>query len=86
MRTVADLRRVLGVGAPRERDSLYAPVERAPRKFNPLRVPKKLQARDCAFTAPAAALNVRCRLHSTKRRQKREGVPCDAPPGRLGAG
>lgn len=45
MRTVADLRRVLGVGAPRDRDSLYAPVDRAPRKFNPLRVPKKLQVR-----------------------------------------
>lgn len=43
MRTVADLRRSLGVGAPRERDSLYAPIERAPRKFNPLRIPRKLQ-------------------------------------------
>lgn len=43
MRTVADLRRSLGVGAPRERDSLYAPIERAPRKFNPLKIPRKLQ-------------------------------------------
>ena len=45
MRTVADLRRALGVGAPRDRDSLYAPIDRAPRQFNPLRIPKKLQAR-----------------------------------------
>ena len=45
MRTVADLRRALGVGAPRDRDSLYAPIERAPRQFNPLRIPKKLQVR-----------------------------------------
>lgn len=44
MRTVAELRRELGVGAPRERDSLYRPVERGVRVFNPLKVPKKLQA------------------------------------------
>lgn len=42
---MADLRRALGVGAPRDRDSLYAPIDRAPRQFNPLRIPKKLQAR-----------------------------------------
>lgn len=45
MRTVADLRRALGVGAPRDRDSLYVPIERAPKQFNPLRIPKKLQVR-----------------------------------------
>lgn len=45
MRTVADLRRSLGIGAPRNRDSLYAPIERAPRTFNPLRIPKKLQVK-----------------------------------------
>jgi ribosome biogenesis protein BMS1 len=44
MRTVAELRRAAGVGAPRETDSLYKPVERAPRVFNPLKVPAKLQA------------------------------------------
>ena len=43
MRTVADLRRALGVGAPRDRDSLYAPIQRPPRQFNPLRIPRKLQ-------------------------------------------
>ncbi len=44
VRTVADLRRAMGTGAPRHTDSLYRPVERAPRKFNPLKVPKALQA------------------------------------------
>ncbi|PSC76713.1 ribosome biogenesis BMS1-like protein [Micractinium conductrix] len=44
MKTVADLRRALGVGAPRDSDSLYRKIERRPKKFNPLRVPKSLQA------------------------------------------
>ena len=44
MRTVAQLRRELGVGPPRNSDSLYKPIERAPRKFNPLKIPKTLQA------------------------------------------
>lgn len=44
MRNVAQLRRETGVGAPRVGDSLYRPIERAPRKFNPLKVPKALQA------------------------------------------
>lgn len=43
MRTVAQLRRDSGVGAPRNNDSLYRPVERAPRKFNPLKIPLALQ-------------------------------------------
>ncbi len=45
MRTVAQLRREKGVGAPVNRDSLYKPVERAERRFNPLKVPKGLQSR-----------------------------------------
>ncbi|EFN57678.1 hypothetical protein CHLNCDRAFT_142849 [Chlorella variabilis] len=44
MKNVADLRRALGIGAPRNSDSLYRPIERAPRKFNPLNIPKSLQA------------------------------------------
>ena len=44
MRTVAQLRRDIGVGAPRKSDSLYRPIERAPRKFNPLKIPLALQA------------------------------------------
>lgn len=44
MRTVAQLRRDQGVGAPVNVDSLYKDIERAPRKFNPLKIPKSLQA------------------------------------------
>ncbi|KAL4425893.1 hypothetical protein ABPG75_009909 [Micractinium tetrahymenae] len=44
MKTVADLRRALGIGAPRESDSLYRKIERRPKKFNPLKVPQSLQA------------------------------------------
>lgn len=44
MKNVADLRRALGIGAPRDSDSLYRKIDRAPRKFNPLKIPKKLQA------------------------------------------
>jgi ribosome biogenesis protein BMS1 len=44
MRTVAQLRREAGVGAPREADSMYKPVERVPRVFAPLKVPVALQA------------------------------------------
>lgn len=44
MRTVAEVRRELGVGAPREKNSLYPKaIERAPRKFNPLKIPRQLQ-------------------------------------------
>eukprot|EP00963_Diacronema_lutheri_P009652 scaffold882_cov384-Pavlova_lutheri.AAC.3 len=43
MRTVADLRRERRLGAPVQGDSLYTPVIRAPRKFNPLRIPTTLQ-------------------------------------------
>lgn len=45
MRTVAELRRAAQLPAPRDPDSLYRPIERpATRRFNPLRVPKSLQA------------------------------------------
>lgn len=44
MRTTAQLRRALGVAPPREGDSLYRPIERGARRFNPLRVPAALQA------------------------------------------
>lgn len=42
-RTVAQMRRVIGVGAPREQDSLYKPIDRVERVFPALRVPKALQ-------------------------------------------
>ena len=44
MKTVAQLRREKSLGAPVNRDSLYTPIERVKRVFNPLQVPAKLQA------------------------------------------
>lgn len=38
------LRREAGTGAPVEKDSLYKPIERVPRVFPALRVPKSLQS------------------------------------------
>lgn len=58
MRTVAELRRALGVGAPRNSDSLYRPIERAPRKFNPLKIPRALQV-GALCTAALAVLSHR---------------------------
>jgi ribosome biogenesis protein BMS1 len=51
LRTVAELRRELGVGAPRNQDSLYKDVERLPKVFNPLRIPKALQVGHCCHCA-----------------------------------
>ena len=61
MRTVAELRREAGIGAPRNADSLYRPIERAPRRFNPLKIPRALQARPIAqacATFPSASMHV----------------------------
>ena len=44
MRTVAQMRRERGVGAPVNTDSWYRKIERPVRHFNPLVVPKRLQA------------------------------------------
>ncbi|XP_072983897.1 uncharacterized protein [Typha latifolia] len=44
MKTVAELRQENKVSIPHNRDSVYKPIERKPRKFNPLVVPPKLQA------------------------------------------
>jgi ribosome biogenesis protein BMS1 len=44
MRPVRDLRRLAGAPVVPRADSLYKPIERPPRRFNPLHVPKKLQA------------------------------------------
>ena len=44
MKTVADIRREKNIGAPRRNDSLYQEIERKPRVFNPLKIPKSLQA------------------------------------------
>ncbi|KAJ8774790.1 hypothetical protein K2173_017236 [Erythroxylum novogranatense] len=44
MKTVAELRREHNIPVPLNKDSLYKPIERKPRKFNPLVIPKSLQA------------------------------------------
>jgi ribosome biogenesis protein BMS1 len=60
MRTVAELRREAGVGAPRVSDSLYKKIERAPRVFNPLKVPAKLQAALPFKTKPKVVSVLHC--------------------------
>ncbi|KAH6835805.1 P-loop containing nucleoside triphosphate hydrolases superfamily protein [Perilla frutescens var. hirtella] len=44
MKTVAELRREHNLPVPVNKDSLYRPIERKPKKFNPLVIPKSLQA------------------------------------------
>ncbi|KAI0488248.1 hypothetical protein KFK09_028075 [Dendrobium nobile] len=44
MKTVAELRRENNIPVPYNKDSSYKPIERRPRKFNPLVIPQKLQA------------------------------------------
>ncbi|GMN36245.1 hypothetical protein TIFTF001_005854 [Ficus carica] len=44
MKTVAELRREHNLPIPVNKDSIYKPIERKPRKFNPLVIPKSLQA------------------------------------------
>lgn len=44
MKTVAELRWENNIPIPHDKDSVYKPIERKPRKFNPLVIPPKLQA------------------------------------------
>ncbi|PKA54628.1 hypothetical protein AXF42_Ash000463 [Apostasia shenzhenica] len=44
MKTVAELRRENNLPVPYNKDSVYKPIERKPRKFNPLVIAPKLQA------------------------------------------
>lgn len=44
MRTVAELRREHGLGAPKIGDSEYRPVERSQRKWLPMQIPQSLVA------------------------------------------
>lgn len=45
MRTVYQLRKDASVGIPVNKDSLYKPIDREERHFNPLKIPKKLEAK-----------------------------------------
>eukprot|EP00892_Ulva_mutabilis_P007124 jgi/Ulvmu1/4784/UM020_0069.1 len=73
-RTVAQLRRGLGVGAPREQDSLYKPVDRVERLFPALRVPKALQQSLPFASKPKVEPR---RQHSTL--EQRRAVPLEKP-------
>ncbi|KMZ60328.1 hypothetical protein ZOSMA_5G01950 [Zostera marina] len=44
LQTVAELGREKNLPIPLNKDSLYQPIERRPKKFNPLVMPSKLQA------------------------------------------
>ena len=44
MKTVRELRQEAKLPVPNKTDSEYKPIERQQRRFNPLKVPKKLQA------------------------------------------
>ena len=44
MRSTAEMRAALGVPVPTNSDSSYKPIERSTRRFNPLIIPKALQA------------------------------------------
>ena len=68
MRTVAEHRRAAQLPAPRDPDSLYRPIERAEvRRFNPLRVPRALQA-SLPFASKQKAANPRKRKDLDARR------------------
>ncbi|KAF0913694.1 hypothetical protein E2562_023783 [Oryza meyeriana var. granulata] len=43
MRTTAELRRAHNIPIPHNKDSVYKPIERKVRKFNPIEIPAKLQ-------------------------------------------
>lgn len=43
MRTTAELRKAHNIPTPHNKDSVYKPIERKPRKFNPVEIPAKLQ-------------------------------------------
>ncbi|XP_051151391.1 ribosome biogenesis protein bms1 [Andrographis paniculata] len=67
MKTVAELRREQNVPVPVNKDSLYRPIERKPKKFNPLVIPKSLQAA-LPFASKPKNLSARKRPLLEKRR------------------
>ncbi|XP_039689953.1 ribosome biogenesis protein BMS1 homolog isoform X3 [Medicago truncatula] len=69
MRTVAELRREHNLPIPVNKDSLYKKIERKPRKFNPLVIPKSLQA-NLPFESKPKHTPKRKRLSFDDRRQK----------------
>ncbi|XP_056161423.1 ribosome biogenesis protein bms1 isoform X2 [Syzygium oleosum] len=67
MKTVAELRRENNLPVPVNKDSLYKPIERKARKFNPLVIPKSLQAA-LPFASKPKDIPSRGRPHLENRR------------------
>ncbi|KAG0473265.1 hypothetical protein HPP92_015122 [Vanilla planifolia] len=67
MKTVTELRIENNISVPHNKDSVYKPVERKPRKFNPLVIPSKLQAA-LPFASKPKTLPARRRPLLEKRR------------------
>ncbi|KAJ4764305.1 P-loop containing nucleoside triphosphate hydrolases superfamily protein [Rhynchospora pubera] len=59
MKTTAELRRENNVPIPYNKDSVYKPIKRLPRKFNPLVIPPKLQKELPFKTKPKAPLKIK---------------------------
>lgn len=74
MRTVGALRHAIGVSAPLNPDSQYTKIERQPRRFNPLRVPKKLAAQLPFASKPK---------NQTKKKQKKKSAKKEVMQKRL---
>ncbi|EGD81272.1 hypothetical protein PTSG_11309 [Salpingoeca rosetta] len=67
MRSTWVLRIANGLPTPRKKDSEYRPIHRKERRFNPLKVPKKLQANLPFKTKPKLATKRRHATYETKR-------------------
>ncbi|KAL3655679.1 Glycoside hydrolase 2 (Mannanase, beta-galactosidase) [Castilleja foliolosa] len=72
MKTFAELRREQNLPVPVNKDSLYKPIERKPRKFNPLVVSKSLQAALPFASKPKDTPSRRRPLLENKRAEVRE--------------
>ena len=75
MRLTGQVRAEKGIPTPKEKNSTYRPVERQERHFNPLRVPRKLQA-DLPFKSQITTMKPR--KHETYT-SKRNAVVVTAP-------
>jgi ribosome biogenesis protein BMS1 len=67
MKTVGEMRRERNEPVPVNKDSLYKPIERKPRQFNPLHVPKALQAQLPFASKPKLEKKRRAPTYETKR-------------------
>jgi ribosome biogenesis protein BMS1 len=67
MRLTGEVRAAEGIATPKDRNSAYRPIERQQRHFNPLRVPRKLQAELPFKSQPANMLPQRRKTYLQKR-------------------